>query len=92
MTLFKEISGRDKLKMLSLILFWFALFAPIYPEMVQEWLANSDNSHGFIVPFVAGYFAWDRKNQLNLAAFHSSWSGSVVLFLALGFSSNLLTE
>ncbi len=83
MTLFKEISGRDKLKMISLILFWLALFAPIFPGMVQEWLSNSDNSHGFIVPIIAGYFAWDRKDRLNLAAVSSSWHGCVVLFFAL---------
>ncbi len=84
MTLFKEISGTDKLKLLSLILFWLVLFAPIYPEWVHDWLANSDNSHGFIVPFVAAYFAWDRRNQLNLAAIRSSYWGCVALFLTLG--------
>jgi len=82
--LFKEISGRDKLKMLSLMLFWLALFAPIYPGMVQDWLSNSDNSHGFIVPFVAGYFAWDRKNRMNSSTIESSMYGCIALFLVLG--------
>jgi exosortase len=82
-TLFKEISGWGKLQLLSLLLLWLALFAPIYPEMVQDWLSNSDNSHCFIVPIVAGYFAWVRKSQLNLVTIRGSWCGCVVLVLAL---------
>jgi exosortase len=85
MTLLKEISGSDKLKALSLILFWLALFAPIYPLMVQDWLANSDNSHGFIVPLVACYFAWDRINRLKLATMGSSWWGCLILIFSLSF-------
>ncbi|MFZ2948004.1 MAG: exosortase/archaeosortase family protein, partial [Desulfuromonadaceae bacterium] len=40
-------------------------------------------SHGFLVPFMSGYFAWDRKSQLNSATISSSWNGCVVLFLSL---------
>jgi exosortase len=82
-TSFKEISGGDKLKIVSLILLWLALFAPIYPEMIQEWKGHSDNSHGFIVPFVAGYFAWARIKQLDSVNINGSWWGCIVLFLAL---------
>lgn len=82
-TLLKEISGGDKLKMLSLMLLWLALFAPIYPAMAQEWLANSDNSHGFIVPFVAGYFAWERRDRLGFATLADSWWGCLMLIVAL---------
>jgi len=78
-----ELSGKDKLKILSLLLVWAALFAPICPEMVREWLGHSDNSHGFLVPVMAGYFAWNRKSQLNSATISSSWNGCVVLFLSL---------
>jgi exosortase len=82
-TVFAETSGRDRLKILSLILLWAALFAPIYPEMVREWAGHSDNSHGFIVPLMTGYFAWQRKEQLQSATVGSSWWGCAVLFLAL---------
>jgi len=82
---FKEISGGDKLKMLSLMLVWLAVFAPIYPTMVQEWLTNSDNSHGFIVPFVAGYFAWGRRNRLGAVTPEDSWWGCLMLIVTLSF-------
>lgn len=83
MTVLKDISGGDKLKMLSLALFWLALFIPIYPAMVQDWLANSDNSHGFIVPLVAGYFAWGRRDRLGATPVEDSWWGCLMLILAL---------
>lgn len=83
MTVFAEISNRDKFKLVSLILLWGTLFAPVYPDMVREWAGHSDNSHGFLVPFMAGYFVWGKKKQLNFAAISSSWWGCVVLFLAL---------
>ena len=83
MTVFNEIKSIEKLKLFSLILIWAALFAPIVPEMVREWMGHSDNSHGFIVPLVTGYFIWDRREQLKSAAVGSSWWGGILLFLSL---------
>ena len=83
MTLFGEISRRDKQKIFLLLLFWAALYAPVYPMMIQEWSGHSDNSHGFIVPFIAAYFAWDKKEQLNAATVSNSWWGCLVLLLSL---------
>jgi exosortase len=83
MTTFAETSRLDKIKLLSLLVLWFALFGPVYPEMVREWYEISDNSHGFIVPLMAGYFVWDRIKQLNAATVSNSWNGCLVLFLAL---------
>ena len=71
------------MKLLSLLLLWALLFVPVYPQMVSDWLSHSDNSHGFIVPLMAGYFAWDRIKQLNEAQVSSSWWGCMVLFLSL---------
>jgi len=51
--------------------------------MVSDWLSHSDNSHGFLVPIMAGYFAWQRKELLRSATFDSSRWGGILLFLAL---------
>lgn len=51
--------------------------------MIREWSSHSDNSHGFIVPLMAGYFAWDRIKQLNSATISGSWWGGAILFLSL---------
>lgn len=83
MTLYKEISIHDKLKILSLILLWLLLFAPILPGMIREWFSHSDNSHGIIVPFVAGYFAWARLNRLHTVNISGSWWGCAALIVAV---------
>lgn len=83
MSVLAEATAREKVKLYLLIFLWVVLFLPIYPDMVREWLAQSDNSHGLIVPFVAGYFAWQRKDRLLSTRINSSWYGGVVLFLSL---------
>lgn len=82
-TTFEETSRSDKLKYLSLILLWTALFTPLYPGLVLDWSSHSDNSHGFIVPFMAGYFAWERVKQVNTMSVSSSWWGCLLLLLSL---------
>jgi len=83
-TLIKVTANKDKLKILLLILLWAALFAPICPEMISEWSEHSDNSHGFVVPIMAGYFALERVKKSKSVTVSSSWWGCLALFLSLG--------
>lgn len=73
----------DKIKLAILLLLWVMAFIPIFPELVRAWFSHSDNSHGFIVPIMAGYLAWQRKAQLLSATTDSSFWGGVFLFLTL---------
>jgi exosortase len=77
------MSGKEKSKILILLVLWAAAFYPIYPELVRDWLDLPDNSHGFIVPVVAGYFAWQRRGQLQSVTPGSSWWGGAVFVLSL---------
>ena len=75
---------RIELIKISIVLsLWALTFAPIYPELIRDWLAHSDNSHGFLVPIIAGYFVWQTKAALRLATISSSYWGSTLLFLSL---------
>jgi len=78
-----NLTNKDNVKIGLLLLLWFAVFWPVYPEMVSEWNGHSDNSHGFIVPLMAGYFAWQRKERLVSAPVGSSGWGGLVLVLSL---------
>jgi len=45
---------------------WFgalliACYAPVLTRLAQQWLADEDMGHGFFVPLVAGYIAWQRR-------------------------------
>lgn len=73
------MSGEDKFRIVTLLLLWVAVFCPIYPDMVQTWLDHSDNSHAFLVPFIALYFVWDRRSELAAAPLGSSaWGGGIL--------------
>ncbi len=77
------MSRNDKIKITILLFLWAVAFSPVYPELVRDWLSHSDNSHGFLVPIIAGYFVWQRKEELRSAIIDSSRWGGILLFLAL---------
>jgi len=77
------MTRNDKIKIAVLLSLWALAFIPVYPELVSDWLSHSDNSHGFLVPLIAGYFVWQRKERLKSAPIGSSVLGGVLLFTAL---------
>ncbi len=58
-------------------------------HMVQQW-SRDEYSHGYLLPLVAGYFIWQKKNELLKIPFEISWLG-VTLF-GLGLFGFLLGE
>jgi len=58
------------------------VFGPILYYMVLHWNAVEDYSHGFLVAPLAGFFAWERRRDLQRAAIEPSWWG--LLPLAIG--------
>jgi len=77
------MSRSDKIKIAVLLLFWAAVFCPIFPAMVRDWFGHSDNSHALLVPFMSLFFAWQRKDQLHACRIDSSAWGGVVLAVSL---------
>lgn len=51
-----------------IILFVLLLCAyyPIIPDLVNVWLEDSNNSHGLLVPLIAGFFAYQKREVLKL--------------------------
>ena len=46
-----------------------AAYATIYPRMINDWIADPNYSHGFLVPIVAAWFAYGRLPEIrNLEA------------------------
>ena len=50
-----------------IILFVLLLCAyhPIVSGLVNVWLADSNNSHGLLVPLIAGFFAYQKRDDLK---------------------------
>lgn len=40
-----------------------ALYAPVIPPMIQEWIDFPNLSHGFAIPLIAGYLIWSRRKE-----------------------------
>ena len=74
-----------KLQFPFLLILWAIVFYPLYPLLIRTWLDHLDNSHGILVPFIAAYFAWGKKDELRSLPTSTSWWGFAVLMLSLGF-------
>lgn len=77
------LARNDKIKLTLLLVLWFMVFYPIVPEMVRDWASHSDNNHGFLVPLIALYLIWQKKEQLLSCNIDSSRWGAVVLGVGL---------
>ncbi len=49
---------------------WFGVFLvlayfPVIVGLVKHWNLDDDMGHAFFVPLVAGYVAWDNRNELS---------------------------
>jgi exosortase len=75
-----------KLEAASLFIFLAAL-AFLYVEpvvsMVGEWYTDENYSHGFLIPIISGYLAWQRKDELTGARISPANSGLIIVALGL---------
>jgi len=72
---------------------WFTIlligvYFPILSKLVQQWSTDDDVSHGFFVPLVAGYIAWQRREKLLNMEWKPAWWGIGLLAWA-GFQAYL---
>lgn len=70
-----------------------ALYAPLVPGLVYEWAKFPSLSHGFAIPFIAGYLVWARRERIRvLPLAPSAWgfpllAAGLVIF-TLGMRAN----
>jgi exosortase len=63
---------------------WFsvlliAAYFPILRRLIQQWSTDDDFSHGFFVPIVALYIAWQRRGAVLRLPWQPAWWGAGVL-------------
>jgi exosortase len=63
---------------------WFgalliACYAPVLMRLARQWASDEDMGHGFFVPVVAGYIAWQRRKELAALKPSPNWWGLIVL-------------
>ena len=73
-----------KFELLALVLLLGAVYHSIVYEMILDWKKDDNYSHGFLVPFIAGYLAYMRKDDLVAAVVRPCNAGLAVIAMGLG--------
>jgi len=63
---------------------WFSAlliiaYFPILRHLVEQWSTDEDVSHGFFVPLVAAFIAWQRRDRILALDYHPAWWGLGVM-------------
>lgn len=63
---------------------WFSAlliiaYFPILRALVYQWATDEDVGHGFFVPVVAGFIAWQRREDLLKITPKPSWLGAALI-------------
>src|SRR5690349_15326807 len=82
MTLAESIQ-RYRIHLLLTLLLLAGLYSTIVPGMVMQWYQDDNYSHGFLVPVIAGYFLFQRWDELKAIRVTPSNLGLAVILLAL---------
>jgi len=63
---------------------WFSAlliiaYFPILRHLVEQWSTDEDVSHGFFVPPIAAFIAWQRRDRILALDYHPAWWGLGVM-------------
>lgn len=54
-------------------------FLPMLDRLVQQWMNDDDMGHGFFVPVVSAYIAWQRKDEIFALDEKKNYLGLLVM-------------
>jgi exosortase D (VPLPA-CTERM-specific) len=52
--------------------------------LLEDWASREEYSHAYLIPLIAVFLAWQRKNELAALPFPGSWAGVALVVLAIG--------
>lgn len=59
------------------------LFYHTFQKLIHDWSTDDNYSHGFLIPFIAGYMIWMKREELKLLTPQSSPFGLAVIALGM---------
>lgn len=77
---FSDALREHRVKLLLLLPLLAGIYFKIVPEMVNDWYQDENYSHGFLVPLIAGYFVYERREALK-EALVSPWGPGILVIL-----------
>lgn len=54
-------------------------YAPVLARLVTQWSEDEDMGHGFFVPAIAAYIAWQKREELFSGPLRINWWGLVLI-------------
>jgi len=78
-----ELIRKNTIRLAVPALMLCILYAPIFPRMVGDWMADANYSHGFLVPLIAAWFAWKAFPEIKKMEAGPSAAGFVLIALGL---------
>jgi|SRR5581483_2977149 len=74
---------------------WFgalliACYAPVLMTLIHQWDTDADMGHGFFVPIIAGFIAWQKRDELLARPASPNWWG-LALVVYGGFQLYIAT-
>ncbi|ACH38819.1 exopolysaccharide synthesis membrane protein H (exosortase) [Citrifermentans bemidjiense Bem] len=78
-----ECLKHHRVQFLLVLLILAAVYWSVVPEMVQQWYEDENYSHGFVVPLIAGYFAYERRKDLASVLAEPWWPGLLLVVAGL---------
>ena len=52
-------------------------------QLVSRWIRQEEYSHGFLIPIVAAYLLWNRRDALRASIGPPVWTGPVMILFAM---------
>ena len=79
--------ARQQIPWAVLTWFFFLLvlsYGPVLVRLVNQWNNDEDMGHGFFVPLIAGYIAWQKRDRLlGRTLTPNYWGLALILFAGL---------
>ncbi|NOQ50940.1 MAG: exosortase [Desulfuromonadaceae bacterium] len=66
-----------------LLLAIVGIYAEILQGLFLDWSHDENYSHGFLVPLISGYFAWQKREELTQLTIRPANSGIILILFAL---------
>jgi exosortase len=60
----------------------FVCYAPILAALARQWNDDADMGHGFFVPVIAGFIAWQKRDQIAGRLPKPNWWGLAIMLWA----------
>ncbi|MFZ5862724.1 MAG: exosortase W [Nitrospirota bacterium] len=73
-----------RLQVLALVGLLLVLYVPVLTALAAMWSASDDFGHGFLIPFIAGYLVWIKRDALRRVVFPPDPAWGLPLVLCAG--------